>query len=155
MPTNPTPGLPPPFNGMSSDPLSSEHRHSGAEVIELGAANACPLCQALEIKSLKRKLAELQLTCDRMWFRNRAVVIMLHDVQKVVQAWMIACNDSVKKAPDHDSRDVVIGTLVEFSKVDTQLIDIMKKLIPGGENVEPGRETPVAGQDGHHQVPAA
>lgn len=42
----------------SSDLLagSSEHRHSAYEVLMSGAANACPICQASQIRILKEAL---------------------------------------------------------------------------------------------------
>lgn len=48
---------------MMKEGLPSEHKHSGCETLMSGGANACPICQALEIQSLRAKLtaAEAEL----------------------------------------------------------------------------------------------
>lgn len=41
-----------------------EHRHSGHEALMSGGANACPICQAIEIHRLQSRAAELEASSN-------------------------------------------------------------------------------------------
>jgi hypothetical protein len=113
-----------------------EHKHSGAEAIASGAANACPICQAFEIKKLTRERDTLQQIVNKLIYRDGQLMVLLQKVRDILQKWMEGADHEIKAAADYAIRDALIKRLVTTVAIDNAIETVMERLIPGGENAK-------------------